>query len=41
MPLDLLKLGYHHVLEQQSIIAGGTTACLAVAHQSGHVEVAK
>ena len=39
-PQDLLQLGYDEVIKDESIVGGGSTACLAVAEPDGHVEVA-
>lgn len=39
-PKDLLQVGYDEVIEDKSIIGGGSTACLAVAEPDGNVEVA-
>lgn len=39
-PQSLLQVGYEHVLEDASIVGGGSTACLAVAEPDGSVEVA-
>ncbi|KAF1959438.1 5-azacytidine resistance protein azr1 [Byssothecium circinans] len=39
-PKDLLQAGYDEVIEDKSIVGGGSTACLAVAEANGHVEVA-
>lgn len=40
-PGALLHRGYERVLDDSSIIGGGTTACIAIAKSDGHVEVAK
>lgn len=39
-PQGLLQIGYEHVIDDKSIIGGGSTACLAVAEPNGIVEVA-
>jgi protein phosphatase PTC7 len=39
-PKDLLQVGYDEVIEDESIVGGGSTACLAVAEPDGSVEVA-
>jgi len=39
-PKDLLQVGYDGVIDDKSIIGGGSTACLAVAEPDGKVEVA-
>lgn len=39
-PQRLLQVGYDHVIDDESIIGGGSTACLAVAEPDGNVEVA-
>lgn len=39
-PKDLLQVGYDEVIDDESIIGGGSTACLAVAEPDGNVEVA-
>lgn len=39
-PQGLLQTGYDHVIDDDSIVGGGSTACLAVAEPDGHVEVA-
>lgn len=39
-PKDLLQVGYDEVIEDNSIVGGGSTACLAVAEPGGNVEVA-
>lgn len=39
-PKDLLQIGYDAVIGDNSIVGGGSTACLAVANPSGAVEVA-
>jgi protein phosphatase PTC7 len=39
-PKDLLQLGYDEVMRDQSIIGGGSTACIAVAEPDGSVQVA-
>jgi protein phosphatase PTC7 len=39
-PKDLLQVGYDNVINDDSIIGGGSTACLAVADPEGNVEVA-
>lgn len=40
-PKDLLQIGYDNVTNDDSIIGGGSTACLATAEPDGSVEVAK
>jgi len=40
-PLALLQSGYERVMQDDSIAAGGSTACVAVATKTGHLEVAK
>ncbi len=40
-PVDLLNHGYECVFRDQSIEAGGSTACVAIADPHGHVAVAK
>ncbi|KAF2634667.1 5-azacytidine resistance protein azr1 [Massarina eburnea CBS 473.64] len=39
-PQDLLQVGYDEVIDDKSIVGGGSTACLAVAEPNGNVEVA-
>ncbi|KAL1604081.1 Protein phosphatase 2C 7 [Paraconiothyrium brasiliense] len=39
-PQSLLQVGYENVIDDESIVGGGSTACLAVAEPDGHVEVA-
>lgn len=39
-PKNLLQLGYDEVIKDESIVGGGSTACLAVAEPDGNVEVA-
>jgi protein phosphatase PTC7 len=39
-PKDLLQVGYDEVIEDDGIVGGGSTACLAVAEPDGNVEVA-
>ncbi|KAF2707565.1 protein serine/threonine phosphatase 2C [Pleomassaria siparia CBS 279.74] len=39
-PKNLLQLGYDEVIKDESIVGGGSTACLAVAESDGNVEVA-
>jgi protein phosphatase PTC7 len=39
-PKDLLQVGYDEVIKDESIVGGGSTACLAVAEPDGNVEVA-
>lgn len=39
-PQSLLQVGYDHVIDDKSIVGGGSTACLAVAEPDGSVEVA-
>ncbi|KAF2013258.1 protein serine/threonine phosphatase 2C [Aaosphaeria arxii CBS 175.79] len=39
-PKDLLQTGYDEVISDDSIIGGGSTACIAVAEPNGSVEVA-
>lgn len=39
-PKDLLQTGYDEVINDDDIIGGGSTACLAVAEPDGSVEVA-
>lgn len=39
-PKDLLQVGYDEVINDDDIIGGGSTACLAVAEPDGNVEVA-
>lgn len=40
-PRRLLEEGYDYLCRDRNIIAGGSTACVAVAQQTGIVEVAK
>lgn len=40
-PTELLDLAYEAVLEDKSIYAGGSTACVGTAKKDGTVEVAK
>jgi protein phosphatase PTC7 len=40
-PLDLLDLGYEKVMQDGSVWAGGSTACIATASSGGILEVAK
>lgn len=40
-PGALLRGGYEGVVDDKSIVGGGSTACIAVAKSDGHVEVAK
>jgi protein phosphatase PTC7 len=40
-PSELLHLGYDEVLDDPTIVAGGSTACVAVAQDNGSLEVAK
>jgi protein phosphatase PTC7 len=37
---DLLQVGYDEVIDDEDIVGGGSTACLAVAEPDGSVEVA-
>ncbi|KAF2099598.1 protein serine/threonine phosphatase 2C, partial [Rhizodiscina lignyota] len=39
-PKDLLEIGYLKVMEDMSIAAGGSTACVATVDSAGHLEVA-
>lgn len=39
-PEELLEIGYQHVMDDSSIAAGGSTACIATADAQGRVEVA-
>lgn len=39
-PKDLLQTGYDEVINDEGIVGGGSTACLAIAEQDGNVEVA-
>lgn len=39
-PRDLLQYGYRKVLQDRSIRAGGSTACIATADPLGHMEIA-
>ncbi|OCK77902.1 5-azacytidine resistance protein azr1 [Lepidopterella palustris CBS 459.81] len=39
-PKDLLQIGYKEVMQDKSIIGGGSTACIALAEPDGLVEVA-
>jgi protein phosphatase PTC7 len=39
-PKDLLQIGYDEVINDDSIVGGGSTACLAIAEPDGNVEVA-
>ncbi|KAF2682570.1 protein serine/threonine phosphatase 2C [Lentithecium fluviatile CBS 122367] len=39
-PKELLQVAYDEVIEDESIVGGGSTACLAVAEPDGSVEVA-
>lgn len=38
---DLLHLGFEDVVADKTIPGGGSTACIAVGHSDGHLEVAK
>jgi protein phosphatase PTC7 len=38
--MDLLHVGYDEVINDEGIVGGGSTACLAVAEPEGNVEVA-
>ena len=40
-PVELLQEGFDRVLNDRTIFAGGSTACVAIAAPSGRVEVAK
>lgn len=40
-PKDLLQVGYSKVCEDESIVGGGSTACVAVAESNGGLTVAK
>lgn len=40
-PQELLDVGYRRVIEDKSILAGGSTACIATAEPDGRFEVAK
>jgi protein phosphatase PTC7 len=40
-PKDLLQMGFDRVLNDRSIVAGGSTASVGVAQTDGHVELAK
>lgn len=40
-PKALLQSAYEEVLQDESIPGGSTTACIAVANETGHVEIAK
>lgn len=40
-PKDLLQIGYHSVIQDRFIGAGGSTACIATAKPDGNMEVAK
>ncbi|KAK8163006.1 phosphatase 2C-like domain-containing protein [Phyllosticta citrichinensis] len=39
-PKDLLQIGYENVMKDDSILGGGSTACIAAAEEDGTVEVA-
>ena len=38
---ELLQKGYNKVIEDKSVVGGGTTACIAVGGNDGNLEVAK
>jgi len=40
-PRDLLQVGYNKAAEDNTIVGGGSTACVAVAEPSGNMTVAK
>jgi protein phosphatase PTC7 len=40
-PRELMQIGYQSIVEDDSIAAGGSTACIGVARKDGSLEVAK
>jgi protein phosphatase PTC7 len=40
-PRELMQMGYQSVIEDNSVAAGGSTACIGVARSDGTLEVAK
>ena len=40
-PRELIQMGYQSIVEDNSIAAGGSTACVGVARKDGTLEVAK
>lgn len=40
-PRELLQRGFDAVVKDTAIAGGGSTACVAVGEDDGHVEVAK
>jgi protein phosphatase PTC7 len=40
-PRELMQTGYQSIVEDNTIAAGGSTACVGVARKDGTLEVAK
>jgi len=40
-PQELLEVGYRKVIQDKTIFAGGSTACVAAAEPDGTLQVAK